>query len=504
MNTNILLQLMGRTPEEEQVEQETALRRMMASVKKPIPSNEVPTRSELPFDQAYKKENLPPAVYKKKVTEAKAKQLAYEAEQKALREAELAKYEDKAVPLSVKNGESNLQEAMNPTTAKNVVNQIMRERINSVPVGGKRSTSGSQNNFVSEGLNDQFITNVDKASTGLGLGAFDQNYTVPELRKLKEGYEKEITKQEGRTDNSQGVWNAMIAAGYNPVKDFDKVYKFDAASNIAGLKEKIAKLVIDQGKSVGDTEKYKATLYANQRLPNTNWSDSLAQQMAGKGSGSGAGKPPTEKALEDYGKDFAKLQKTRSAEKRIMQLVDNIDMDVVNAYAISGTGASMLNRIKGFTGGKAATAKSQATEEAISLLADIMLNNQLELSGKAATDKEQARIMISSGISAGSSKGGAKTGIQNIFNDFKRQLATPLAGRSRNLKQAFDQESGLNSTQEVQDALSSVSADRIQQVDPPPGVGGSTPQAPAAGGDLFGAGASEWLKNHRANKGQPK
>lgn len=408
--------------------------------------------------------------------------------------------------------EANINEALNSTPAAIVKEKLARIKADQLARGAKEGVSGSQNNFVTNEMNQDFIRQVLEAQDAFEVGHFDKYQTVPLLESLREKYQTELDGLEGVKDKTPELLSMLAAVGYDPTKtDISKIYKYTAGEERKSLQDKIRQVVNDQSKAMGDNSKFLASMYSAQRLPNTNFASNASRgsytaetgRGTGKG-GSGGGKPPTEKALEDYGLAFAKLQKTVAAEKRILALADNIDMDVVNTYAISGTGASVLNRIKSY-GGKKNAAKAQATEEAISILADIMLNNQLELSGKAATDKEQARIMISSGISAGSTDGGAKNGIKNIFNDFKRQLATPLAGRSSNLKNTFDNESGINSTQQVQDALSGISSDRIQQVETPPGIvnDGKT-TTPAPSGDLFGAGASDWLKQHRAKKGKPQ
>ena len=409
-----------------------------------------------------------------------AKEAAEQAEQQAMFDASTGKKEAVA-PVAQKqvpefNGEPNLAEAMNPTTGSNA-----RERIKaaSLAPGAKESLSISSNNYRSEAQNAADIQKVLDARDAFEVDAFDRYQTIPSLNKLKEQYEKELQGYEGQEDATIPILKTLAAIGYDPTKtDISGFYKNDSKDKANALRDKIRAIVNDQSKAMGDNSKFLSALYANQRAPNTNFATSAGNAplpRAGSG-GAGAGKPPTNNELKDYGEGYGKILKIKSQEKRLMQIADGVDQDVLKAYSISAPGASALNTVKGLNPfSKGSSGKSAVTEEALSILADIMMNYQLELSGKAATDKEAAKIMLASGISLGASQGGTKQGIANVLNDFKRQLALPLAGRKTTLKQMFDEESGLDSTNDVKSILQGVQGDRIQQVAPSgePSAGGS-------------------------------
>ena len=117
----------------------SALRSVMSKKQ----SNEVATRSELPFDQAYSPELKDPKKYQAKVKEGKKKQAIVDQaalEFKARMDAAKA-VEDSQVKVPAYTDIPNMQEAMNPTTSRNAQKRLEAANIRA---GGKESVSGSR------------------------------------------------------------------------------------------------------------------------------------------------------------------------------------------------------------------------------------------------------------------------------------------------------------------------------------------------------------------------
>lgn len=417
----------------------SALRSVMSKKQ----SNEIATRSALPFDQAYAPENLPAAVYNKKVKEVKKKQADSEAEQKALaaaREAEANALEAKQTKVPIYDGVPNMQEAMNPTTQKNA---YLRMKASDLRAGAKESVSGSKNNIMNSAEAMRIAGTVNDVSDLFNVDEFDKRTTIPELDALKKKYAEQITGLDQEQDKTADLVSILAASGKDPSKiDINKFYKFDAKDKAAALREKLRVLTNDQSKALGDTAKLKLGVFTAMKLPNTQFAESAgnAQTPAARGSGGGM-KAPTDKENTGLADDVAAGDKLIKTRAQLTGLLHNLDPRAINIYSKSPTAASIYTFGKGMLPGEKKAAAD--TERAISLLAGLMADYQLKMSGKAASDKEAAKLMIVGGISAAGSKEGMQQAIMGIYNDFQTQIATRIASRNANVKAAFKKNAAL-------------------------------------------------------------
>ena len=402
----------------------SALRSVMSKKQ----SNEVATRSELPFDQAYAPENLPAAVYNKKVKEVKKKQADSEAEQKALaaaREAKANALEAMQTKVPIYDGVPNMQEAMNPTTQKNA---YLRMKASDLRAGAKESVSGSKNNIMNSAEAMRIAGTVNDVSDLFNTDEFDKRITVPELDALKKKYLAQVSELDGEKDNTIPIMQTLAAIGYDPTKtDISKFYKFDAKDKAAALRDKLRVLTNDQSKALGDTAKLKLGVFTAMKLPNTQFAESAGNAQTPAARGAGAGTPTKDSVMNGFTDDVTGLKELVDSRTELDSLMPDIDPGSVNIYSQSPTAASVYNF----------TTSNDKSARAISLLADLMAKYQLKLSGKASTDKEANRIQIAAGISALGSKENMQQGIMKIYNDFQNQLMRRVAARNPRIKNEY-------------------------------------------------------------------
>lgn len=324
------------------------------------------------------------------------------------------------------NLKGDINEALRPKTAEDKLNELIKKRT----MGGKLSLAGSANNLIDADQNTQAILNVSDAMKALGIGAFDEKHVVPELESIRAEYADELKKQQGRKDNTIDILSTLAAIGKDPTKtDISGFYKYDAPERIAQLRDKMKGLLTDESKLVGDKEKLAGTLYGAQRLPNTNYSVGAAQSFPPV---AGRGRPISPGDLTKVGEASAKLDALHETRNLVGELLPKADLNTLRLYGLNPTGASAYNAVLG----------SPDTERLVSTLADLVLKYQLSVSGKAATDQEQAKILIASGIAAGATRGGVKEGVDKLINDFAKQIALPIKGQKPELLSAYEQNSG--------------------------------------------------------------
>ena len=335
---------------------------------------------------------------------------------------------DKSIQENIMRGEAAVDQADDEYLRKNDKPKYIMKMLSKYSAPGvSQKLSMAMPDVVSPFQNDIMMMNAEDVMKRFEVGKFDNETLAPDAANYRDRLLKQIARADSgdKTDLApilRGIGNltgTKLAEGYetNDARS-NRLSELLGASNIktSGVYDKNDRTLID--------------LYKGQKLPPSVVSASTSTDLpraVGRGL---AGKPQKELTRQEammLSDATAGLGMITTTKNRLNELKDKFSINAVRSHAVSPFLGSMVSAV---------SKDSAATMEVISLIANIAATYALKISGKAVTDKEQARLQIVQQLSAFTDEKALATGMDKLLTDFERQLsleATALGPRRTDL-----------------------------------------------------------------------
>ncbi len=294
--------------------------------------------------------------------------------------------------------------------------------------GQKSSISMDYPQFLSDEESLDLARNADLASQVMGLGAFENSVGAENSREIIKSFKDRLKSLEENYAEPTLAYGAGAILTKNPLLASLAGQKYQSADEkVLSTQEKFANALTKISDMYNKTDADKIDLYKAQKLPPGNLK--LAQDTdLPRLPSSRSGKDPKDKELtvqeaKLLNEATGGLGELISTKEKLDTLLPSVSINAVRTFSVSPTLGSFASAVSD---------DAKNTNEFLGKMADFAAKYNLQISGKAVTDREQARFAIVQQLTPATTKEGLQTAYTNMMKDFNRQLslqATSLGDR---------------------------------------------------------------------------